>query len=148
MIDSFDGEYRFLSNFWPATVVLDGLMYPTVEHAYQAAKTDVFACRLVIQAADTPGQAKRLGRRMPLRPDWERVKQDVMASLLRQKFAPGTGLADQLLATGYEGLIEGNSWHDNYWGVCYCPKCCNRGQNRLGKLLMNIRKELRDGQGD
>jgi ribA/ribD-fused uncharacterized protein len=135
-IESFHGEYRFLSNFWPAIVEMDGIIYPTVEHAYQAAKTFDQSARLKIQALREPGNAKRAGRRVSLRPDWEAVKLDVMLSLLRSKFTEKS-LADKLLATGEYELLEGNEWGDTFWGVCR-----GIGHNHLGKLLMQVRKEL------
>lgn len=144
MIGEFQNECRFLSNFWPARVRLDGVEYPTVEHAYQAAKTLVLCERETIRAQETPGKAKRAGRRISLRPDWEQVKIGVMRDLLRQKFAPGTELAQKLLETGSEGIAEGNHWHDGFWGDCQCGRC-PRGQNWLGRLLMGIRAELRGG---
>ena len=84
-----------------------------------------------------------LGRRVKLRPDWENVKNEVMRELLMVKFGSGK-LREWLLATGDEKLVEGNTWHDNYWGSCICPRCRNRGRNELGKTLMAIRQVLRD----
>lgn len=141
-IDRFDGEYRFLSNFWPATCWLrDGLGdYPSVEHAYQAAKTTDLEWRKRIRSAESPGEAKRLGRQLPLRADWEKIKLDVMFSLVWQKFACGLGnpLPEKLLATGDAELIEGNWWGDTFWGVCR-----GKGENHLGKILMEVRRILR-----
>ena len=148
LIDKFDGEYAFLSNYYPSKIVYDiddgHIMYAkTVEHAFHAAKTLNIEEEFDILAANTPGQAKRLGRKCTLRPDWENVKDDVMRTLLRKKFAIPE-LRDKLLATGDAKLIEGTTWHDNYWGVCSCEKCGGRGKNRLGELLMEIREELRE----
>jgi ribA/ribD-fused uncharacterized protein len=136
MIGPFQGDYAFLSNFSPAVVELDGKVYPTVEHAYQAAKTLVQGSRTMIRQARTPGQAKRLGRQVPLRPDWERIKVDVMRNLLRQKFAH-PDLRRLLLATAPEDLVEINTWGDRYWGVS-----CGAGENMLGRLLMEVRAEI------
>lgn len=139
MIDEFSGPYRYLSNFYPSLVVLDGVEYPTVEHAYQAAKTlDPNERRHILTAA-TPGRAKRLGRRVHLRPDWEEVKVQVMAKLVWQKFSRHPELRRQLLATGGQRLAEGNSWGDVFWGVCG-----GRGQNYLGRILMRVRSKLRE----
>lgn len=134
-ITSFTGEYRFLSNFYRVDVELgrDGDVYPTVENAYQAAKTTDRSERIPFRSC-TPGQAKRMGRRLELRPDWEEVKVDIMRHLLRQKFASGP-LARLLLATGDAELVEGNTWNDTFWGVCR-----GKGRNMLGKLLMETRK--------
>lgn len=136
VIDKFQGRHGFLSNFTTARVTLDGYAYPSVENAFQAAKVADPSDRrpfLFCSAAD----AKKLGRRAELRPDWEEVKVDVMLGLLRQKFAEPT-LRAQLLATGDSVLVEGNWWGDTFWGVCR-----GEGQNYLGKLLMKVREELR-----
>lgn len=147
-IDNFAGDWAFLSNFYLCAVTLDGITYDCVEKAYQAAKTNDPQEREQIRMAQTPGQAKRKGKTVTLRTDWEAEKGYVMGRLLRQKFAPGTFLAQRLLATGQAKLIEGNNWHDNYWGVCNCDKCKrqhpNGGQNILGKTLMKIRRELNE----
>ena len=135
-ITSFTGEYRFLSNFFPAVVTLDGETYPSVEHAYQAAKTTSPIAREAIRTCPKPGQAKRNGRMVQLRPDWEEIKLDVMRDLLWQKFQH-YDLREQLLATGDRRLIEGNHWNDTFWGVCR-----GVGQNWLGVLLMEIREEM------
>lgn len=143
MISEFQGPYRFLSNFWPAMVQLDEVNYPTVEHAYQAAKTFDPKWRLYVGNAPTPSSAKRRAKDIPfedIRKDWRRVNEGIMLDLLRQKFASNK-LRDQLLATGEEELIEGNTWGDTFWGVCN-----GKGQNRLGKMLMQIREELRNGK--
>lgn len=136
VIGPFQGDYRFLSNFWPAPVVLDGHEYPTVEHAYQAAKTTCPYQRQFIRSAPTPGQAKRRGRRVDLRPGWDHMKVEVMEGLLRQKFAREP-LRSKLLATSPRELIERNTWGDQFWGVCN-----GQGENHLGRLLMKVRAEL------
>lgn len=137
MIVEFQGEHRWLSNFWPAPVLMDGTSYPSVEHAYQAAKTLDFAERRRIRECATPGEAKRAGRRVTVRSDWERAKVPIMRDLLRAKFVH-SDLRRCLLATGTEQLVEGNRWGDTFWGVCR-----DVGQNWLGRLLMEIREELR-----
>lgn len=137
-ITSFSGPFRFLSNFHPSEVTLDGDRYPSVEHAYQAAKSFGSAHRALIRNGCNSAQAKRLGRTVVLRSDWEEVKVGVMLDLLRQKFAPGTALGQQLDATGDRELVEGNWWGDTFWGVCR-----GVGQNQLGKLLMQVRAEGR-----
>ena len=141
-IRTFTGNYRFLSNFYPVRIAMDDEvssgMYPSVEHAYQACKTLNVAERERILRCPTPGQAKRLGREVTIRKDWEQIKLKVMYHLLRQKFGAHADLQDRLLMTGYAELIEGNDWHDTFWGVCN-----GKGQNHLGKLLMQVREELR-----
>jgi ribA/ribD-fused uncharacterized protein len=137
-IISFDGEERFLSNFWPVKVSLDGLEYNSVEAAYQAAKTLNMHQRMPFQTM-TPSESKKAGRLLVIRPDWDEVKEQVMYSLLVQKFMPDTDLAEKLLATGYVPLVEGNTWGDIYWGVCN-----GQGLNRLGNLLADVRTSLRE----
>ena len=142
MIDFFDGEYAFLSNFYNASCIFEEKLYPTVEHAFQAAKSLDHAERDWIAAAGSPGLAKRLGRRINLRPDWEKVKFNVMEECLRSKFADSV-LKQKLLATGDEELVEGNYWHDNTWGNCSCEKCKDIvGRNMLGNILMKLRTEF------
>jgi ribA/ribD-fused uncharacterized protein len=138
-IDSFQGEYRFLSNFYPAETVFEGITYPTSEHAYQAAKSLDPAERQKIAALPTPAEAKRAGRALPkLRDDWEQAKFDVMERCVRDKFTRHADLRDKLLATGDAELIEGNTWGDRIWGVYE-----GQGENHLGRILMKVRAELR-----
>lgn len=97
-----------------------------------------------IANAPTPGQAKRLGRKVKIRPDWEYVKKDIMLEGLRKKFAIPE-LRQKLLDTGDAYLEEGNTWHDNYWGVCHCIECQDvLAKNNLGLLLMKIREEIQN----
>lgn len=139
-----DSRFQF-SNFQHTPVVLDGVEYPTVEHAYQAAKSDRPEVRQRIQECETPGQAKRMGGNLHMtnsvRAHWEQIKVRVMYDLLVQKFTPGSYYARTLLR--YEQrIVEWNTWHDNEWGICTCPSCPGRGKNKLGKLLRQIREEL------
>lgn len=140
MINSFRGSYEFLSNFYPATVEYEGLFYPTVEHAFQAAKTVSVYQRAGILGRSTPALAKRMGRQVTLRPNWEDIKIRIMESLVRQKFRDKE-LKEKLLATGNEELIEGNWWGDTFWGVCR-----GEGHNHLGKILMKTREECQKGE--
>lgn len=129
----------FLSNFWPAVVVLDGETYASVEHAYQAAKTTDTERRRLIREAPTGAAAKKAAKRIPseqLRADWVDIKLAVMEDLLRQKFAHAD-LRVLLLATAPKRLVEGNSWGDTFWG-----SVGGNGHNHLGRLLMEIRAEL------
>lgn len=137
-ITAFSGPYRFLSNFYPSPVTVNGNVYPTVEHAFQASKTTNAIERRRIWNAPTPGVAKRLGRQATLRPDWEAVKIEVMRGLLIEKFEDPV-LYDQLRSTDGRQLIEGNTWGDRFWGECPV----GHGENWLGRLLM----EIRDGKG-
>lgn len=137
----FRGPHAFLSNFHPSPIRVGAFTAPTVEHAFQAMKTlDEDEARWVLEA-ETPGSAKKRGRRVTLRPDWDAVRLSVMEDALRLKFAPGSGLAAMLLATGDSALEEGNLWNDRFWGVCR-----GKGQNHLGRLLMKVRAELRDAR--
>lgn len=137
-IGEFQGEYRFLSNFWPAPCEFEGVRYPSSEHAYQAAKTLDTVERSRIAALSTPSEAKKAGRALALRADWETVKFDVMRACVRSKFALNPDLAEKLLATGDALLEEGNTWGDRTWGVVD-----GVGENRLGRILMDVRGELR-----
>jgi ribA/ribD-fused uncharacterized protein len=114
-----------------------------VEHGYQAAKTLIPAEQQLILNCKSPGQAKREGKKVTMRADWDQVKANVMLTLVRSKFQQDTRLAGQLLATGDELLREGNYWHDNYWGSCKCTKCGDNGKNMLGNILMQVRAELK-----
>lgn len=148
VIDKFDDEYAFLSNFYPSKILYNGhklWFAPTIEHAFQASKTIDAEEEYDIIMAYTPGQAKKLGRHCHIRQDWEEIKDDVMYKLLKKKFSIPE-LRNKLLATGDVMLIEGNWWHDNYWGSCACKKCNNNGKNKLGELLMQIRKELQKNE--
>tara|TARA_B100000508_G_scaffold111285_1_gene89527 strand:+ start:535 stop:963 length:429 start_codon:yes stop_codon:yes gene_type:complete len=136
-IEGFDGDYRFLSNFYPALVELDGIMYPSVEHAYQAAKTLDENERQSILVLEKPGQAKKAGREVTLRQDLEEVKMHVMLDLVRYKFYNCPDLKNKLLATGDAYIEETNWWGDTFWGVCE-----GKGKNVLGTILMNVRAEL------
>ena len=143
MIDKFDGEYAFLSNFYPSPIPVQFdediiINAPTVEHLFQYMKTQSDEEGIAILQAQTPGQAKRLGRKCHLRKDWEEIKDEVMYRSLKYKFEIPE-LRELLLATDNEELIEGNYWNDTYWGICN-----GIGQNKLGKLLMKVREEIRN----
>lgn len=138
VIDKFDDEYRFLSNFYFCPLKLGGIIYPTVEHAFQAMKTKDKNERMKISLLNTPGEAKRAGRKVKLREDWEDIKLKVMEYLVGLKFNNYIDLKEKLLATGDIELIEGNWWNDRYWGICK-----GKGENNLGKILMKVREELR-----
>lgn len=135
-IGPFRGVFRFLSNFFPSPVEFEGVIYPTVEHAYQAAKTLKRAERERLRQLTTPGAAKRASRRLTLRPDWDQVKLQVMKQLVWQKFTD-PALRDRLLQTHPCPLIEENNWGDRFWGVCG-----RVGKNHLGRILMEVRAEL------
>lgn len=139
VIDNFGGAWRFLSNFYAAEIPWQGRLWPSVEHAFQAAKTLSYSEQEEIRRAATPGKAKRLGRKVQLRDDWEDIKVDAMRELVHLKFHSHEDLARWLLDTGDAELIEGNHWHDCFWGVCQ-----GRGENWLGRILMEVRDELKE----
>lgn len=151
IITQFRGSWAFLSNFHPAVLEWEGITYPTSEHAFNAGKTLDRADRLHIAAAPTPGEAKRLGRAVKLRPLWDAsVRYDVMREVLWAKFTCHPGRINALVGTGDAELIEGNTWHDQHWGDCSCglPKCAVPGANHLGRMLMELRDNLtRGGDG-
>lgn len=138
VIDRFDGtKYRFLSNFYMAPVLWEGITYPSSEHAYQAAKTLDPIARRLLANLETAGEVKRAGRRVKMREDWDDVKISVMEDIVRLKFEQHPGLAEKLLSTGDAELIEGNTWGDRFWGVVD-----GVGENNLGKVLMKVRDEF------
>ena len=134
-VEKFDGEYRFLSNFWPVPLKYEGLTYPSSEAAYQAAKTLDPALRLPFTTM-TPGKAKRSGKNLLLREDWKEVSLQIMRDILVIKFHTYPELMELLCATYPGTLTEGNTWGDTFWGVCK-----GVGENHLGKILMAIRDE-------
>jgi len=140
IINKFQGSFRWVSNFWPCKVWYDGMWYSSIEHAYQAAKTLDLRWRKRIQAAPTPGDAKRLGKRVPLRPDWDDIKESIMKDLVFKKFYWDKELRSLLLGTEGVYLEEGNTWGDTFWGV---DLRTGKGRNRLGKILMWVREELK-----
>ena len=132
MIDKFEGEYAFLSNFYDCPVNY-GLTYRNSEAAFQAMKDP---CRDIEFINLNASRAKALGRKVKLRSDWEEIKDTIMLEVLRCKFDTNPGLKEKLIATGDEFLVEGNTWGDTYWGVCN-----GKGRNNLGHLLMKVRDE-------
>lgn len=136
-IHRFDGPYRFLSNFYPADIFYDYHKYKSVEHAYQASKTFSNEQRFKIEVAPTAAAAKQLGQHVSLRPNWDILRLPIMESLIRQKFAI-PALRTLLIDTRDAEIVEGNWWHDTYWGVCN-----GKGLNHLGRLLMLVREELK-----
>lgn len=132
----FNGKYKFLSNFYEARFTYLGKEYPTAEHAYQASKAKLVVQQYWVREAVGPGEAKRRGRKVVLRDDWEEVKLEVMYQICKAKFQ-NNELGKALIQTGKAKLVEGNYWHDTFWGVCN-----GVGSNHLGNILMRIRSEL------
>lgn len=144
VINSFKGDNFFLSNFYPVRLELYGVTYPSVEHYYQSMKTTDEDFKKVIVEARTASIAKRIGRNMPIIAHWEDIKDITMLKALEMKFDSFYSILGRKLCLTYPlHLEEGNNWHDNYWGNCYCKKCKDiEGQNKLGEFLMKIRKNL------
>jgi hypothetical protein len=142
-ITRFTDDYYFLSNFYPRLIKHEGLTFQSVEAAFQSLK-----CRDLEESKTfqmlSPADAKKKGRSVELRPDWEDNKLRYMFLLVLLKFQSQPDLQKKLLATGDTELIEGNNWHDNFWGDCECTRCQNiTGQNHLGQILMRVRDNLR-----
>ena len=137
-IEQFAGEYRWLSNFWPVTIQYEGITYPSIEHFYVAMKTTDIELRREISELESAGRAKRFGRKIDIRPDWDDIKIQIMEFGLRQKYSQEP-FKSKLLSTVGLDIQEGNTWGDTFWGV---DLNTGEGQNILGKLIMKIRKEL------
>ena len=137
--DFHQEPYRFLSNFYEAAVTYGGLTYKNNEAAFQAQKCMTEEEKRPFTGYG-PGKSKGAGRRVKLRPDWETVKTGIMEEIVRAKFTQHPELAARLLATGERMLAEGNTWGDTCWGV---DARTGEGENRLGKILMKIREELK-----
>lgn len=149
IINSFKGNYAFLSNFQTINITVHDKIWKTSEHMYMACKSQNPLIQERIRCINTPGQAKAYARKITLRPDWNKVKLGIMKRILKLKFTLNTIMKDNLLATDNAELIEGNYWHDNYWGNCQCPKCINKtGLNNLGKLLIQTRSDLLINKGE
>ena len=149
MIDEFRGRYYFLSNFYPCNIEYQGIKYPTVEHFYVAMKVNdqqlingIYYTpndfREMISNIKTPAEAKKIGGKIKLRKNWKNKKLEIMNWALREKFKDEK-LAELLLSTGDEELVEGNCWKDFFWGMCD-----GKGENHLGKILMEVRGELKN----
>lgn len=137
-ISGFSGDYRWLSNFWISPIEFVDLVFPSSEHAYQAAKSEDHADWIRFTHITTPGKAKAAGRLIRVREGWDDMKIDVMHEILQVKFYDPT-LKQKLLTTGDAELIEENTWGDSFWGICG-----GKGHNHLGKLLMQVRAELKE----
>lgn len=134
IIDRFDGQYRFLSNFYEAPLLFRGLVFENAEAAFHSQKCPQRAKEF---QGLNPSQSKRLGRQVEMRPDWDKVRDQVMYEVVSEKFSQNSKIRERLIATGEAMLVEGNTWNDRYWGVCN-----GIGQNKLGKILMRVRSEL------
>jgi hypothetical protein len=147
MINLFRGENYFLSNMYPVNILFNGITFKSSEHLYQAHKAiylidfeNIVNCE---KGVETKKIAKEMQRNKRIRKDFHEIKDHVMTVAVLLKFGQNKDIKEKLLATGIEMLIEGNYWHDNYWGNCTCDKCKHiLGVNRLGKTLMSIRTIL------
>lgn len=143
-ITRFAGAWAFLSNPFRAVLIWEEISYPTSEHAFHAGKVLDLEHRRKFATMPDWQDAKAYGQTVPLRPGWnETVRYQVMAEVLRAKFTAHPERTRLLLSTGNSYLVEGNTWHDTHWGVCYCRTHQAQGQNHLGRLLMELREELR-----
>lgn len=136
-ISKFEKDYFFLSNFYPCKVHYQGRTYKNSEAAYQAQKTLNLELRQEFEALSAR-DAKKKGRMIELRKDWEEVKDNIMYEICYSKFVNNPIIARKLIATKDAELVEGNTWFDTYWGVCN-----NVGLNKLGQTLMKVREEMR-----
>jgi ribA/ribD-fused uncharacterized protein len=145
-IISFTGEYHFLSNFYERPINFRGMEFKSGEHLFNALKTIDITEALWVINAPTPGIAKQRGRKVTLKPNWDSTERfKAMRSVLGAKFLDDQGMRISLLDTGDAYLEEGNNWHDSTWGLCHCGRkpCQGIGENNLGKLLMELRADLR-----
>lgn len=142
-IKGFFYEYRWLSNFHLCPVEYGGYVFPSSENAYQCIKMKIGDLNQPYTITDfvaaTPNEAKKMGQKVILRDDWERVKTFKMWMILNEKFSQNPDLTEKLLATGTKYLEETNYWKDTFLGVCN-----GIGENRLGKILMNMREEFKN----
>ncbi len=140
MIERFRGKYGFLSNFAEVDVTMDGLVFPSVEHAYIAAKSDDMEWKkLCAEGTYEAGALKKISKGIEIVDDWDNKRRTVMIDLLYQKYNQEPYLS-MLLDTGDEEIQEGNYWNDKYWGVCLKT---NEGENILGKIIMHIRNDMK-----
>ena len=153
MIEKFEGKWRFLSNFYPCKIEHQGITYPSTEHFYVAMKCNssqyfngsqytVGDFREIIAKTINPAVVKKMGQQMKVRSDWDEKKLDFMNWVIREKFKK-EDLKELLLSTEDMTIIEGNFWHDNFYGQCSCDKCKGKGENNLGKILMKVRDEIK-----
>ena len=155
----FRGPFNFLSNYelFPHPILFKGISIPSVEHGYQMCKTPDDKDRLEISKHPLKG-LKRFTKTFEFRSDWDQVKLSIMYSLLILKYSIPV-FRTSLLNTGNAILVEGNTWHDNFWGVeideehsmtvddaiPFCSPLCP--SNHLGRMLMNIRDRIRCEDG-
>ncbi len=142
MINGFNGQYKFLSNFFKKRINFRGKYYDTSEHAYAAYKATNDGDHRLVQMQSSPRMAKIIGQEIKCVDDWEDIKYDLMLEIVRKKFQDPY-LFELLIQTHPHYLEESNNWHDQKWGNCTCgkTKCKLQGENWLGEILMIVRKE-------
>jgi ribA/ribD-fused uncharacterized protein len=138
-------EYGCFSNFAPYPVRMEGKLWPTSEHYFQAKKFEDLAHQEKIRQTKSPMIAARMGRdrKKPLRRDWESVKLTIMRDVIRAKFSQHDDIRRVLLATGDAHLVE-HTGNDAFWG----DGGDGSGRNMLGRILMEVREELRKSAAD
>ena len=129
-------EHEYLSNFYASSVMYEGMLYPTVEHAYQASKSLDPTTRHLIKKAKDPNIAKRLGQSIVVRTDWYDVRIDIMRQLIHEKFK-NPFLRHKLKELAGKKLINENRWNDRFWGIVN-----GSGENWLGRILEEVREEI------
>ena len=149
VINSFRGNYDFLSNFFVGAPIVYGKnVWLTSEHYYQSMKTTDTENKWKILMSETPKEAARIGRSIEIRKDWDNIKVGVMRVALDLKFSQHEKYKEYLIQTEGYKLVEGNWWHDNFWGTCTCKECKDKEKlNTLGNILMDIREELVETNG-
>ena len=142
IITSFLGAYGCFSNFFKREITVNEITYGSSEAAYQSFKSFDEDIRKSFSNLE-PADAKKAGRSLPIRYDWDAVKQAVMKDILRIKFS-APDLKNVLLGTSDALIVEGNRWHDNKWGNCHCGReaCDFVGENMLGEILMELRDDF------
>lgn len=135
-IDAFRGKYYFLSNFYSSKIEYQGLTYLNAEAAFQSMKAETKQMRKHFTSLN-PSEAKKAGRGLELRKDWEEIKNRIMYEVVKAKFSQNENLKKKLIDTGSSYLEEGNTWGDRIWGTVH-----GKGENRLGHILMKVRREL------
>ena len=148
-IEQFRGDYFFLSNMYPLTVPIQsecGLLVPTAEHAYQSAKFLDPEIQYMIASLSSGKETKAVAHELEAKglalcPGWYTARIGIMLSIERQKFQLNDDIAEKLVLTDGEELVEGNPWGDRFWGVC--PVGSRDGENQLGKSLTIVRHELK-----
>ena len=136
-VKGFFNEYRFLSNYELGNVLYEGIIYPSSENAYQAAKSiDPKIGERFINVGTN--DAKKMAKSITVREDWDEIKYDVMYNIVLDKFTRNSELGDKLIETSDKYLEETNHWKDTTWGVCD-----GVGKNWLGKILMDVRNTIK-----